>query len=61
MIRTLMPLVISDFNVRFFLGGVALAEQDFDIVSGGGEGVLEAGFVLDPARLIFGRQNDANS
>ena len=48
------------FDVLFFLGGRALAEEDFDFVSGGFQRVLEAGLVLDPARLILGRQDDAD-
>ena len=48
------------FDVRLFLGGVALAEEDLDIVSGLGEGIAETGLVLGPALLILGRENDAD-
>ena len=50
----------QSFNVRFFLGGITLAEEDLDIVTSGCQGILEAGLVLDPARFILGRQNDTN-
>ena len=51
----------QSFNVGFFLGGIALAEEDLDGVPGSLEGIFETGFVLDPARLILGRKNNTNS
>ena len=48
-------------NIRLLHGGVALAEQDFDVITGGFECFAETGFVLDPARLVLGRQNDAHA
>ena len=55
-----MPLVISDFNIGLLFGGITLAEENLDLVAGGCEGILETGLVLDPARLILGRQHDTN-
>ena len=61
MMITLTPWAIKASTLALFLGGITLAEQDLDVVPGGFEGILETGFVLDPARLILGRKNDTNS
>ena len=50
----------QSFNVGFLFGRIALAEENFDVVTGGGQGILEAGFVLDPARFVFGREYDTD-
>ena len=48
------------FNVLLFLGGIALAEQDFHAVAGFLKSIFEAGFILDPAGFILGRQNNTD-
>ena len=35
-----------------FLGGVALAEEDLDVITGFGKSVVEARLILDPAWLL---------
>ncbi len=47
-------------NVCLFLGGVALAEENFDFVAGSRKGVFEAGLILDPARFILRGKHNAN-
>ena len=42
------------FDIRFLLGGIALAEENFNIVASSLERLLETGLILDPARFIFG-------
>ena len=60
MMMTLNALGDQSFNIGFFLGGITLAEEDLDIVAGGFEGILEAGLILDPARLVLGGKNDTD-
>ena len=48
------------FYVGFLCGGTALAEENLDGVTGGLEGIVEPGLVLNPSWLIFGRQNNTN-
>ena len=48
------------FDVGSFLGRVALTEEDLDFVAGGFEGFPETSLILNPARFLFGRQNNAN-
>ena len=46
------------FYVSLFLGRVALAEHDLDVVAGRAEGILEAFLILDPAWFILGWEDD---
>jgi hypothetical protein len=55
-----MPLVIRASTVLFFFGRGTLAEQDFHFVAGFVQSVFEGGFILNPARFVFGRQHNAN-
>ena len=50
----------QSFDVGLFLGGIALAEEDLNFVTGGGKSVLEAGLILDPARFVLRGKYDAD-
>ena len=48
------------FNVGLFLGGVALAEEDLNVVAGSCQGFGEAGFILHPAWFVFCGEDNAD-
>ena len=48
------------FNIRFFLGGITLAEENLNIVTRGRERILEPRLVLYPSRLVLRRKNDTD-
>ena len=46
------------FDVRFLLGGITLAEENFDFIAGSFERFLETCLILDPAGFILGWKYD---
>src|SRR5487761_2673598 len=58
--QNLDALADQRFNIGFLFGRVALTEENLNLVAILCQSSLEAGLILEPARLILGRQNDTN-
>src|SRR6185503_20159464 len=48
------------FNVGFLFCRIALAEEDLHVITSSYQGFFETSFVLNPAGLVLGREDDPN-